>query len=180
MAREKQPSIVTRRWPCIFSEPLIREQVDPRVAAQWQAVFGKRAPFGDLRNSWRRHHCRTLNPYGSETCPYAVRDCALAFYAATKVVTGRIPPPDRPGGFFIKVAKGMGAARADNKPLARDRTMEHAAQGPSQPGAPATRVDPGSWVRGPEDRPFTIGDVLGSLNLRPREGSADDGKESPK
>jgi len=98
--------------PCVFHKGFITEKVDPTVDREWKDAFRVRAPFGDLRNMWRRHHCRLLNPYGdSERCPFNEHECGLAFLDAIRTVT--IARPGSPVGYFIGVAKRSGAVRAD-------------------------------------------------------------------
>lgn len=99
---------------CIFHKGFVTEQVDPVVDRIWKARFHAKTPFGDLRNMWRRHHCRTLNPYGdSENCPYTEQQCARAFFDAVRTVT-RVGDVKVPVGYFIRVAKSEGARRADD------------------------------------------------------------------
>jgi hypothetical protein len=181
MTRPAKPSTTTKRWPCIFREQIVRDQFDPQIARDWDRTYpGTHAPFGDMRNMWRRHHCRTLNPYGSESCPYAPVQCARAFYDSVKTVSQT--HRSSPVGYLIKVAKTSAAIRADNKPLARDRMSDNEAspaqaarpQGPSDSATADVRPHAGPIVRGPEDRPVSIADVLRSLDPRPREGQAQD------
>ena len=98
---------------CVFKRGFVTDSIDPQVDKVWKGgLMVARVPFGDLRNMWRRHHCRVLNPYGdSERCPYEPRDCALAFLDAIRVTVNARPRV--PVGYFIKVAKGSGARRAD-------------------------------------------------------------------
>lgn len=102
---------------CVFKKGFVTETVDPLVDEMWIARIGGKTPFGDLRNQWRRQHCRTLNPYGdSENCPYDEKDCARAFYAAVREVAravDRAGELQRPVGYFIRVAKSSAARRAD-------------------------------------------------------------------
>jgi hypothetical protein len=109
------------RFACVFRDPFVREQIDPRIQSEWKAMYGCGAPFGDLRRTWRKEHCATINPYGSEGCPYEAKDCAMAFYAAVQSSMG--PHITRPAGYFRKVARSTGIVRADNKPLSRDRKL---------------------------------------------------------
>ena len=97
---------------CVFHAGFVVTTIDPQVDKMWKARIGGKTPFGDLRNMWRRHHCRTLNPFGdSERCPYPEEECAKTFLeAVVRTVNAR---PRVPVGYFIKVAKTMGAVRAD-------------------------------------------------------------------
>lgn len=124
-ARGTKPSTPKRRRTgkqrklaeCVFKKGFVTDQVDPLVDEMWKASIGGKTPFGDLRNQWRRLHCRTLNPYGdSENCPYDEKDCARAFYAAVREVAraaDRVGKLDRPVGYFTKVARTYAARRAD-------------------------------------------------------------------
>lgn len=165
------------KWPCVFRGRFIREQVDPRVQASWKRTYGRAAPFGDLRRQWREEHCSRLNPYGSEDCPYSERDCAIAFYKAVQHVTAE--RADTPMGLFKVVARSYAFDRAENKPLARDRVQTDVRPGDS--GGGGVRDDEGSDdVPRPITRPVSIGDVLRSIDPRPRERPIDESKESAK
>ena len=161
------------KWPCVFRGIFIREVVDPKVKRAYDAEK-KKANFGDLRRTWREEHCKTLNPYGSDTCPYPEHDCALAFYkAATDAAVA-----DNPGGAFRRKARIMALDRAENKPLSRDAPTREARSGDAGP-APADLRE-GSGVYRPPTRPVRIGSMFGTAHARPRQGQADDGKASPK
>lgn len=181
----KQRTPTSRRWECVFPHPA-SELVDERVDKRWKSTFGGRTPFGDLRNQFRRKHCRTLNPYGSETCPYSRDVCALAFEDAVRVTCDA--RPGVPMGYFMKVAKTLGAIRADAKPLARDRMnvlVESAPPNFSENHADPAARPPDGLETGPREVPGTpagpvsIGDLFGSLGIQPRQGSepADAGKK---
>lgn len=178
------------RWQCIFRGRLVREQVDPRLAREFDDV-----PFGDFRRTWRSEHCARINPYGSEDCPYSEAECARSFYQTAREAMGGV----RPGAYFRRLARSSGIDRADSKPLRR-----YAAQGPGDArtpkvgvparhdglvGLPGTRgpepaadrglsEDEEASVRRANARPVGIGELLGSLNLGPRQGPADDGQAS--
>ena len=109
------------KYACVFGDQFVREQIDPRVQAIWKAEYGRGAPFGDLRRTWRKEHCASLNPYGSAGCAYESKDCALAFLAAVQSSIG--PGITRPAGYFRRVARSTALVRADNKPLTRDRKL---------------------------------------------------------
>lgn len=144
----------------------------------WRTTFKVKTPFGDLRNQFRRQHCRTLNPYGSDTCPYDRDVCALAFMDAVRVTCDA--KPKVPVGYFRKVAKTMGAIRADSKPLARtqrgrmivltesgaaDFSESHADQG----GSPAGGLGPaGGEVPRRDTGPISIGELFGQIGVQPR------------
>lgn len=157
--------------PCVFSTAFVREQVDPRVKEAF-AASGRKAPFGDLRRQWQREHCQTLNPYTSDTCPYPPEDCALAFLTAVEHAADKASPV----GYFRKIARSMALDRSENKPLERDR--EYTSR-PRDERAVEVHPGEGQGLRGPESRPQSIGDLLRALDLGPRQGPADDGKESP-
>ena len=163
------------RWQCVFPQPA-SEMVDSAVDEMWKAAFHKRTPFGDLRNQFRRQHCRTLNPYGSETCPYAMEVCALAFMDAVRVTCDA--KPTVPVGYFRKVAKTMAAIRADGAPLARNRgrinvLVEHEAAEFSeshadQRGSSETGLEEEKGRASPPTGPISIGDVLRQIGVQPR------------
>ena len=163
------------KWECCFPQPAT-EMVDAKVNEMWHESFRKRTPFGDLRNQFRRQHCRTLNPYGSETCPYAIEVCTLAFMDAVRVTCDA--KPSVPVGYFRKVAKTMAAIRADGAPLARNRgrinvlvepeaaefSESHADQRPS----PGDSLEERQRVRGLDTGPVSIGDVLRQIRVQSR------------
>jgi hypothetical protein len=180
----------SRHWECVFPQPA-SEMTDGAVDEMWKAAFKvKRVPFGDLRNQFRRQHCRTLNPYGSESCPYAKDVCALAFMDAVRVTCDA--KPKVPVGYFRKVAKTMAAIRADGKPLTRERgrmyvlvedgaaniSESHADQrGSPQPGLEEGEGD----VPRPPTGPIAIGDLLRQIGVQPRPtvertGSGEEGE----
>jgi hypothetical protein len=103
----------------------MREQVDPRIKAEWEAQRDDKPKWGDLRNTFRREHCRTINPYGSENCIFKPEDCAIAFLKGVQQSMGA----RNPHGYFIKVARSSGSLRADESveikaQRARMRTIE--------------------------------------------------------
>lgn len=126
------------KHPCVFRTEFHKEQINLRLA-------GKKVPFGDFTRTWRREHCATINPYGSDGCPYASEDCSLAFLH----VAQRAMDMDRPGAYFRVHAKLTGLDRSENKPLERDRIIRTHGQ---QSRASGLRDGPGE---GP-------GDVLGA------------------
>lgn len=165
--------------PCVFRGTFIREQVDPRVKAAWPG----RAPWGDLRKTWKGEHCVRVSGTGyPDDCPYVEEDCALAFLQCVLSVVDA----DRPMALFRTRAKMMGAERADNKPLAREgdpkgrrsHLDEERRQDPSRrdvQGIPG--VSP-PYLPHAAVRPTQIGDVLRSYDFGSRQGRADDGEES--
>jgi hypothetical protein len=193
------------KYPCVFRTAFIREQVDPRVQATWKSHTGKPAPFGDLRRIWQTRHCSEVNPYGSEDCTYKPEDCALAFLQAVEASLAQAQ--ENPVGYFRRVAFSMGQVRADDKPRrdavfdrSRDHLrgevhpagsqvaagitetgpmMGHGPQGPGDPRATSPGPQAGPEVRSPSRGPISIGDVLRSLDLGPREGRPEDGQEGP-
>lgn len=110
------------RWPCVFRRPEIRQDVNPRLQRAYRESIkpGADPPYGALQGLWRREHCREINPYGSDTCPYEARDCILAYY---KTAMDAIEQPGVRSvtGLFRILAHRRGLDRAENKPLARDR-----------------------------------------------------------
>lgn len=189
---------------CVFSTEFVREEIDPRVQTQWQEAYGKGAPFGKLRQMWKEVHCSKVDPYNTG-CPYSISDCGLSFLVAVERTVGA--HPERPTGYFRTVALTLGLDRADNKPLARDtlrRTDVHKegdsgglrGSHTSRPGrdgeathglasAQDSRTG-GSPDEGAPDlhrtshRPHTVGDVLGTLNLRPHQIPTTDSQEGDK
>ena len=200
-ARPSRNSTTTREWPCVFNGEFIREQIDPRVKTEWAERRSDKPKFGDLRNTFRREHCRSVNPWGSETCPFREEDCAIAFLKAVQESL----PARNAHGYFIKVARSSGALRAD---MAVDRRADdarmrtRATEGPSDEGRmggadparvrarPEAGVAPdaapappdaaesgeaGGGVRRPVSRPRLIGDLLREADLRSRPRSGQDG-----
>lgn len=107
--------------PCIFRTAFVREQVDPRVQVEWTAFTGHPAPFGDLRQTFKREHCSQVNPHADPQCAYREEECAMAFLGAVQSVL--VPGVRNPAAMFRSVARRTGLERADNKPLARE--MHH-------------------------------------------------------
>ena len=189
----KKPSPLATKWPCLFSTKFAKP-VDEVVDNRWTTAFGGRTPFGDLRQQWRRQHCRTLNPYGSDTCPYPMQSCADAFLDAVSI-TSRARPKI-PVGYFRTVAKMEAARRADEKPLNRGltspnwhdkfirtgvpneepKTQGSGDAGPQREGTESRHTD-SRWVRSPLSRPVSIADVLGQTDPRPHPRSPHDGEE---
>lgn len=204
-ASHSRNTATSREWPCVFNGDFIREQIDPRVKEEWTAHRTDKPKFGDLRNTFRREHCRAVNPWGSETCPFREEDCAIAFWKAVAESLGA----RNAHGYFIRVARTSGALRADMAVARRAddaRMRTHAATrapearpvgGPDRPGVP-TRSEAGmaedgsppaegaaesgsgeGGVRRPLSRPRLIGDLLREADLRsrPRPGQERDGDE---
>lgn len=111
-ARSRDATPKRRPAVCVFHDHLT-DSVDETVDRMWTSAFpGGKTPFGDLRNMFRRHHCRTLNPYGSsENCPFEAPDCAAAFLEDVRVTVNARPRV--PVGYFIRVTKSHAARRAD-------------------------------------------------------------------
>lgn len=139
--------------PCIFAKGVTRGAIDDHVAGLWLESFGDQpVPFGDLRLSFKRFHCGTVNPMGGE-CPFVPQDCARAFLGAVKEVCiqNDITPIRNPRGYFVRVAKSTGAMRADlavgrraqaammRRTSVPPTTSDHAA--PTDPASSATRPD---------------------------------------
>lgn len=191
----------TMTYRCIFSEPGMREQRD-LIQRLWRSRFGKSAPFGYFTKTWRERHCATLNPYGSEDCPYAKAECMTAFGLAAMDASNWLDPKGR----FYHSVRASAAMRADNKPLSRDRMRTDGPQGPgdSRGSIPRhqPRPDPGlgggaeSRTRDESDQlaPTSgsrdmrrsgrglvpMDEVLRSLDLGPHQKPTTDGKESRK
>lgn len=167
------------KHPCVFTTPFMIEQVYPRLYEDDPAF-----PFSALIRLWRKEHCATINPYGSESCPYPAEDCAIAFMLAAQqsalAKTSRV-------GLFKSIARSTGLTRAENKPLARDAIIRTDGQqnrpsglrgGPGTGSADgvladrqprigrAGQVPPGvpggrsMGVRGSSHRPQALGDLL--------------------
>lgn len=186
----KQRSPTSRKWPCLFGE-ISTKVIDNRVDNLWERAYpGTKTPFGDLRNQWRRHHCRTLNPYGSESCPYPREECGAAFLESVEITvrTGAKSPV----GYFIKVAKTEAARRADRKGIQRGLTSHNnygnlrrtgvpneapEAQRPGQSGSENEDSASRSGVRSSQAGPIRIGEVLGSIDLRPHPRPTPNGEE---
>lgn len=185
------------RFPCVFRDAFVRETIDPQVSVQWKAKYDGPVPFGDLRRIWKYEHCRNLNPGGSFLCRFPREDCALAFLAA---VQHALSPAvtSNPVGYYRRLAKSMAIDRADRRPLEREvgpRNAPDAQRGDrSGPGRDrpihgpepvllardqgVSVEEPG--VRRTNARPVPIGDVLGALNLGPRQELPKDGSASGK
>ena len=187
---------------CVFSTPFIREQIDPRVQEAWREAYSMNAPFAKLRQMWKTQHCVQVDPYNTG-CPYSEEDCAMSFLVAVERTVGF--RPEKPTGYFRAVAHSMGLDRADDKPLARDTLTRTDVRNEGHPGGLESRFGTGpSRGRGlAEDRglhaagdqgldeeasdlhrtshrPVRIGELLGTLDLGPREGPSKNGKEGNK
>lgn len=180
-------SRTSREWPCIFKTTLATERLDPAVKKLWESRRSDRPKWGDLRTMFRQSHCKLVNPWGSETCPFKEEDCALAFYAALdQSLDAR-----NPYGYFRSVVRSMGAARADlgvevRARMRTDVTDEGAVGRPPtsrlREGPPdrvrnepydrvvrgVGREDALRGVRGMAAGPEPVGDVLRTLGDRSR------------
>lgn len=155
---------MTDKYPCILRSHELHAEIDPAIQHDWHVTYGTvKVPFGDLRRQWKQQHCRTLNPYGSEDCPYPDDECLRAFMSCVRLVT-QIRRRS-PIGYFRVVAKMEAARRADEKP--------HAAPRPSHAADTTQGVTPGQWLSRATARPVSIGDVLRALDLRSRARAAD-------
>ena len=193
-ARPPRYTRTSTEWPCIFKSELATQRLDPAVKKLWESRRDDRPKWGDLRTTFRREHCRNVNPWGSETCPFKPEECALAFYTALQQSLNA----RNPYGYFISVCRSSGAMRADLgvDRRARMRTdvanegpvgrpaPEGVREGPpggvragdgAGPDEPVVRgvdqPDPVRGLRGLAARPAPLGDVLWSLDLgsHPRE-----------
>ena len=182
------------RFPCIFVGTTIRP-TDDRIQAAWKARFGVGAPFGSIRQTWRQQHCRTINPYGSDGCPFTIDQCIQAFEDAVVESLGRTVLDPRV--YLISVAKSRGLDRAENKPATGPRITSTATEGPGVAGAVGgsglegrpgdlpphwstrDRLRPldegdGSHLRSRLSRPVHIGTLLPTADRRPRQGPDED------
>lgn len=138
----------SKKWPCIFTDDRFRNDTLPHL---WKTEPG--APIGVFTKLFRTQHCQTINPYGSEACPFDPRECSFEFLViAEESMLARKSPI----GLFRLIAKNRGMNRAENKPLARDakvRTYGH------ESGATDLRDGPGAGsvddVAGEPGRLFT-------------------------
>ena len=189
----------SREWPCIFKTPLATERLDPAVKKLWERNRSDRPKWGDLRTMFRKQHCKRVNPWGSETCPFEETACAMAFYTALE----QSLDARNPYGYFMSVCRSTGAMRADLGTELRARMRTDGAdegrvgtaekgslrEGPvdrlrTERDAPVVRgvegSDPTRGVRGVAAGPESVGDVLRGLGVgsrpRPRDDSvADEG-----
>lgn len=113
--RAKPSTVRPQAWTCIFVDGLSKE-ADDQVQREWKETRGEGAPFGSLRKSFREQHCATLNPYGSDQCPYPPTACVLAFLVSVQ----RSLSAEDPRVYFRVVTKSLATQRADTKPLSRD------------------------------------------------------------
>jgi len=168
--------------PCVFRTSFVREEIDPRIKAAWPG----RAPWGDLRKTWKTEYCLRVNPTGyPEDCPFSEEDCALTFLQAVLIVT----EAERPGALFRRVAATRGMERADQRPLARDRVPQRRQSDLASQRGAYSSSSVVQALHGPETvtptmsrrgaRPISIGEVLGALDFGARQGSAQDGEEGP-
>lgn len=152
------------KWPCIFRGAIVRDHVDPRLAADYEGV-----PFGDFRRTWREQHCRAINPYGSDGCPYSERECAAAFEdVAREAMYARVP-----GAYFRVRARTTGLDRAENKPLAREAERPRHGRDGGRSHAPRhdddlPLVDGAGAHRDPDHRPDEEEAALRRAAARPR------------
>ena len=186
---------ISHRYPCIFGTSLVKEHVDPVINELFK-LHGVKPNWGDMRRTWQLKHCAELNPYGSESCPFGQKDCAVAFMEAVEeTLRAR---PKRFGALFRYVANRTGGERADEAQRSRhnrDIRERRLAGHPAEMGGPEEAVpDPG---RRPTDLervlaerkgeplssadlgPARLGSLLGSLDFGPREPDArgDEGEE---
>ena len=106
--------MTNQKWPCIFSTNFTKDEVNKRLYQRYPKFN-----FNAFTRAWRWEHCATLNPYGSDSCPYEARDCALAYMiTAQRAMDGATRSEV---GYFKLLARKSATQRADDKPLARDR-----------------------------------------------------------
>ena len=190
-------SRTSAEWPCIFKTELAKTRLDPAIKKLWESRRSDRPKWGDLRTTFRREHCRNLNPWGSETCPFKETDCALAFYAAVE----QSLHATNPYGYFRSVCRSTGALRADLGVELRSRMRTDANEGRvGRPTTASLREGPADGLRpsaaeGPDELVVrdvdggdavdsvrrvatglpTVGDVLRDIGVRPRPRSGPDG-----
>jgi len=158
------------KHPCVFKNPIIRKEINPKLHA-----VDPETPYAAFQKIFRSEHCATLNPYGSESCPYPPEQCAAAYYqdAVRTMVAARRKTRI---GYFRKVTRTSASIRADAKPLARDtRTDGHERAEGLRAGPGAGPVDdlpkrsPGDGgLYRPIGRPERIGSLFGANDVRPR------------
>lgn len=192
--RPARYSRTSAEWACIFKQPIATERLDPAIKKLWESRRSDRPKWGDLRNTFRREHCYRLNPWGSETCPFKVESCAMAFYTAVE----QSLDARNPYGYFISVCRSSGAMRADlgvelrarmrtdvsqlggaRVDDLRERPMDRVPPERQRPVVPSVETgEPSRSLRGSAVRPTPLGDVLGTLGLgshpRPRPDSDED------
>lgn len=100
------------KYPCVMLTAFQREQVNDRLYR-----IDPKVPLGAFTRLWRSEHCATINPYGSEGCPYAPEDCSMAFLQAGTLA---LEAKKSKIGLFKAIARKWGLDRAENKPLARE------------------------------------------------------------
>jgi hypothetical protein len=159
---------LARRWPCVIASPLLRKDANDLLARLWHEDREAPGypPYSAFARLFRSEHCATLNPYGSESCPYLERDCVMAYLTACQRAIE--PSVHAPVPFFRWVAKSLALERADNKPLTRDnpRTVVREQEVASRQGRPGRSRDvrdgdePGSSVR--RAIPSSIGSLFGT------------------
>jgi len=163
----------------VFRGSYIKDVVDPQIK---DAFAPRRAPWGDLRKTWKAEHCARVNPTGyHDDCPYSEEQCALAFLEAVI----KVQDAEKPGALFRKIARWEGIVRADNKPLAREglperRKVRVDRPRPAWTQLPGVGADAARLVLDADRRPYGLGEVLRGMDLGARQGSPDDGEESPR
>lgn len=136
----------------MFKHPIIRESVNPQLHRT-----DPKTPYAAFQRVFRSEHCATLNPYGSESCPYSKEDCALAYLRDAQHTLWNANPKTRIG-YFRKVTRSSAARRADEKPLARD-TIRTDGQKQDAAGPVGSRSETGQGVR--TRRLRSIGSLFG-------------------
>jgi hypothetical protein len=159
----------TKVAECVFRKGFVTEVIDQKVNDLWRSGFGVvRVPFGDLRNMFRRHHCRTINPYGdSDRCPFDKKECAYAFLDAVRLTVNARPRV--PVGYFIRVAKSTAAIRADE--AVERRAAAARLRRTDVNLSPAPDALPTSPAAAPGDVPRGVGSPPSESHRPRREGS---------
>lgn len=141
------------KFPCVFRDKIIRESVNPQLHR-----IDPTTPYAAFQKVFRSEHCATLNPYGSESCPYSKEDCALAYFRDAQRTLVSANPRTRIG-YFRKVTRSSAAIRADDKPLARDTLKRTDGQTTNVQRPVGSGDDEGRRVR--TSRPRSIGSLFG-------------------
>lgn len=156
MARKNSRSDgVSARWPCVVGS-------HRREAVEIMAGYLPPGRFGPFIRAWRIYHCQTVNPYGSDGCPYPASSCLAAFREAIEAASQAAKPIP----YFVRYAHQSGLNRAEDR-------GRHARNQPNPSPGPGT----GSGLRRTGSGLQSIGALFWGTDARPREVSADDGKE---
>jgi len=182
-----------KKFECLFRRnELLFQTVNPAIQAAW-TDSGRPGyyPFSAAQKVWREEHCATINPYGSDGCPFDKAECTYAY--AREARSSITQDPANFVGLFRTAAKRSGLDRAENKP--RMRTHGHADGTPGVRDHPrAGSLDdleetPHQLLRRVADEaerglrraaPRSVGSMFGEIDLRPRPSTQrrNEGQES--